>query len=144
LRALELEPDQPNVLNYLAYSWIDKGVNLPRAKSMIEKAASQRPDDGAIIDSLGWMHYRMGDFHRAVETLENAITLMPQDAVINDHLGDAYWQVGRRLEAEFQWRRALTFDPDPDVRRSIEQKLQFGLSGAEQPAEPAGASAQKS
>lgn len=133
LRALELEPDQPNVLNYLAYSWIDKGINLPQAKSMIEKAASQRPDDGAIIDSLGWMHYRLGDFQRAVETLENAITLLPQDAVINDHLGDAYWQVGRRLEAEFQWRRALTFDPAPDVRRGIETKLQYGLSGAQPP-----------
>ena len=144
LQALELEPDQPNVLNYLAYSWIDKGINLPRAKSMIEKAARQLPEDGAIIDSLGWMHFRMGDFQRAVETLENAITLMPQDAVINDHLGDAYWQVGRKLEAQFQWRRALIFDPAPDVRRGIEMKLQFGLSGAPQPAEPASARAQKS
>ncbi len=127
MQALALEPEQPNVLNYLAYTWIDKGLNLERAKTMIESAAQQRPEDGAIIDSLGWIQYRTGDFNSAVQTLENAINLLPQDAVINDHLGDAYWQVGRRLEAQFQWKRALSFDPSPEVRRDIEKKLQSGL-----------------
>lgn len=144
LRALELEPDQPNVLNYLAYSWIDKGLNMQRAKTMIESAARQRPEDGAIIDSLGWIQYRTGEFSDAVETLENAISLLPQDAVINDHLGDAYWRVGRKLEAQFQWHRALSFDPDPDVRRGIEKKLQSGLDSDPAAAEPAASSARKS
>lgn len=144
LHALELEPEQPNVLNYLAYSWIDKGLNIPRAKVMIENAARQRPEDGAIIDSLGWIQYRIGEFKAAVETLENAISLMPQDAVINDHLGDAYWQVGRRLEAQFQWQRALSFDPDPKIRRDIEKKLQYGLDEPPSPPTPVAPSAQKS
>lgn len=144
LHALELEPDQPNVLNYLAYSWIDKGLNIQRAKTMIESAAKQRPDDGAIIDSLGWIQYRIGEYTDAVETLENAISLMPQDAVINDHLGDAYWQVGRRLEAQFQWRRALSFDPEPDIRDVIEKKLQSGLDSSPVPPQPVVPSAQKS
>ncbi|MEQ1888088.1 MAG: tetratricopeptide repeat protein [Alphaproteobacteria bacterium] len=144
LRALELQPDQPNVLNYLAYSWIDKGLNMERAKTMIESAAQQLPDDGAIIDSLGWSQYRTGDFSTAVETLENAVNLMPQDVVINDHLGDAYWQVGRRLEAQFQWNRALSFDPAPDVKRDIEKKLQSGPDTVAIPPKPALPSAQKS
>lgn len=144
MHALELEPEQPNVLNYLAYTWIDKGLNLQRAKTMIESAAQQRPDDGAIIDSLGWIQYRTGDFAGAVETLENAISLIPQDAVINDHLGDAYWQVGRKLEAQFQWNRALSFDPTPDVKRGIEKKLQSGLESGPAPAKPVMPSAQKS
>lgn len=144
LHALELEPDQPNVLNYLAYSWIDKGLNIQRAKTMIESAAKQRPEDGAIIDSLGWIQYRIGEYSNAVETLENAISLLPQDAVINDHLGDAYWQVGRRLEAQFQWQRALSFDPEPEIRRVIEKKLQYGLDSSPTQSQPAVPSAQKS
>lgn len=144
LHALELQPDQPNVLNYLAYSWIDQGLYLDRAMTMIENAAQQRPDDGAIIDSLGWVQYRTGDFNKAVETLENAVRLMPQDAVINDHLGDAYWQVGRRLEAQFQWQRALSFDPEPKVRRDLEKKLQSGLETIATPPASTQPSAQKS
>ena len=144
LHALELEPDQPNVLNYLAYSWIDKGLNIQRAKTMIESAAKQRPEDGAIIDSLGWIQYRIGEYSNAVETLENAISLLPQDAVINDHLGDAYWQVGRRLEAQFQWQRALSFDPEPEIKRVIEKKLQYGLDSSPTPSQPVVPSAQKS
>jgi Flp pilus assembly protein TadD len=144
LRALELEPEQPNVLNYLAYSWIDKGLHIDRAKAMIESAVRQRPEDGAIIDSLGWIQYRIGEFSEAVETLESAISLMPQDAVINDHLGDAYWQVGRRLEAQFQWQRALSFDPEPEVRRNIEKKLLYGLDDTPATPVPVAPSAQKS
>ncbi|MSP43930.1 MAG: tetratricopeptide repeat protein [Alphaproteobacteria bacterium] len=144
LRALELEPEQPNVLNYLAYSWIDKGLNIQRAKEMIESAVRQRPEDGAIIDSLGWIQYRTGEFAHAVETLENAISLMPQDAVINDHLGDAYWRVGRKLEAQFQWQRALSFNPAPEVKSGIEQKLQYGLDDSPAMPAPVNPSAQKS
>ncbi len=127
-KALELQPDQPFVLNYLGYSWIDQGRNLDEAMEMIQKAAALEPENGFIIDSLGWGYYRLGDYEKAVETLERAIELAPGDPTINDHLGDAYWQVGRRLEARFQWSHALTHDPDPDVAARAERKLQVGLS----------------
>ncbi|MYZ49820.1 tetratricopeptide repeat protein [Propylenella binzhouense] len=105
-KALELFPDQPLVLNYLGYSWVDMGTNLDQALGMIRKAVELRPNDGYIVDSLGWAYYRLGRFDDAVSELERAVSLMPQDPVINDHLGDAYWQVGRTLEAQFQWRHA--------------------------------------
>ncbi|WP_084619117.1 tetratricopeptide repeat protein [Thalassobaculum salexigens] len=127
LKALELRPEQPYVLNYLGYTWIDQGRNLPRATKMIEQAVSLRPNDGYIVDSLGWAMYRQERFVEAVEHLERAVELLPTDATINDHLGDAYWRVGRRQEARFQWQRALSFDPDKDLARSIEHKLQAGL-----------------
>ena len=95
LHALELKPDQPLVLNYLGYSWIDRGENLQRGLKMIEKAVELRPEDGYIVDSLGWAHYRLGDYSSAVQYLEKAIELVPEDPTINDHLGDAYWQSGR-------------------------------------------------
>jgi Flp pilus assembly protein TadD len=127
LKALELEPEQPFVLNYLGYSWVDQGMNIERARGMIEKAVSLRPTDGFIVDSLGWVHYRSGDFASAVRELERAVELRPHDAVINDHLGDAYWKVGRREEARFQWRRALSFNPEEKEREKIERKLKNGL-----------------
>jgi tetratricopeptide (TPR) repeat protein len=123
LKALELEPDQPLVLNYLGYSWIEQGVNLERAKKMIEKAVSQRPQDGYIADSLGWALYRLGNYPDAVIHLERAVALEPGDPVINDHLGDAYWLAGRRDEARFQWTRALSQKPDADVEKIIRDKL---------------------
>jgi tetratricopeptide (TPR) repeat protein len=123
LKALELEPDQPLVLNYLGYSWIEQGVNLERAKKMIEKAVSQRPQDGYIADSLGWALYRLGNYPDAVVHLERAVALEPGDPVINDHLGDAYWLAGRRDEARFQWTRALSQKPDADVEKIIRDKL---------------------
>jgi len=123
LHALELEPDEPQVLNYLGYSWIEQGTHLPRATAMIEKAVSLRPSDGFIIDSLGWAFYRSGDYPRAVETLQKAVTLVPGDAAINDHLGDALWRAGRPQEARFQWQHALLFDPDPDLRAQLAEKL---------------------
>jgi len=129
LRALELRPDQPYVLNYLGYSWVDRGEHLDRAKAMIEKAVELRPKDGYIVDSLGWALYRMGDHAAAVTHLERAVALRPTDPTINDHLGDAYWRVGRQAEARFQWQRALTFDPAPDLAADIERKLREGLSG---------------
>ncbi len=123
LRALELSPDQPLVLNYLGYSWVEQGVQLERAKKMIETAVEKRPRDGYITDSLGWVLYRLGDFEEAVIHLERAVALVPGDPVINDHLGDAYWVVGRKLEARFQWLRALSLEPDEDVEREIRLKL---------------------
>jgi tetratricopeptide (TPR) repeat protein len=127
LHALELKPDQPLVLNYLGYSWIDRGENLDRGLKMIEKAVELRPEDGYIVDSLGWAHYRLGDYPSAVQYLEKAIELVPEDPTINDHLGDAYWQSGRATEARFQWRRALQFGPEANEIKPIEAKLDSGL-----------------
>ena len=131
-RALELEPDQPLVLNYLGYTWVEQGRNLDEAKAMIEKAVELRPDDGYIVDSLGWVAYRLGDFEEAVRQLERAVELVAGDPIINDHLGDAYWQVGRLIEARFQWRRVLTLDPEDDLAAQVRRKIADGLSaGAE-------------
>jgi len=125
------------VLNYLGYSWIDRGENLDQGLKMIEKAVELRPEDGYIVDSLGWAHYRMGDYAGAVEQLEKAIELVPQDPTINDHLGDAYWQSGRMTEARYQWRRALQFGPQENEIKPIEEKLESGLKPP-QPSSPRG------
>ena len=124
LKALALEPDQPLVLNYLGYSWVEHGVNFDQAKAMIEKAVAQRPRDGYITDSLGWVLYRLGDYKGAVGWIEKAVALEPGDSTINDHLGDAYWLVDRRQEATFQWKRALSFDPEPDMAEKIRAKIE--------------------
>jgi len=126
--ALSYEPDQPYVLNYLGYTWADQGRNLDKAVEMIEKASRLKPDDGAIIDSLGWVYYRMGNFPTAVKTLETAIELQPYESEINDHLGDAYWQVGRKNEARFQWKRAISFTKDQIIIDKIQAKIENGLS----------------
>ena len=127
-RALELQPDQSSVLNYLGYSWIEKGLNRTEAMTMIRKAVSLKPNDGYIVDSLGWAHYQLGEYQKAVKNLERAVTLRPEDPVINDHLGDAYWRVGRKLEARFQWQHAKDAKPEPDVLKKIQSKLKNGLS----------------
>ena len=127
LKALELNPDQPYVLNYLGYSWVDKGVNLNRAREMIERAVEQRRDDGFIVDSMGWVLYRLGEYEEAVQYLERAVELRPLDSIISDHLGDAYWKVGRKHEARFQWRRALSLNPEKEEVDRIEVKLERGL-----------------
>ncbi|HEV2550618.1 MAG TPA: tetratricopeptide repeat protein [Stellaceae bacterium] len=126
--ALELQPEQPLVLNYLGYTWIDKGVNLDRALTMIKHAVELRPNDGYIVDSLGWAYYRLGDFANATQLLEHAIELLPEDPTINDHLGDAYWQRGRLVEARYQWRRALQFKPEADQVKTIETKIDRGIA----------------
>ena len=127
LKALELEPDQPYVLNYLGYSWVEKGLHLDRAQDMIRKAVKLRPNDGYIVDSLGWVYFQLGQFAPAVRELERAVELRPQDPVINDHLGDAYWRVGRLNEAQFQWRRALNLAPEKAEIAKIRGKLEHGL-----------------
>jgi len=126
-KALSLQPEQPHVLNYLGYSWIDQGINLDEAMAMIKRAVDQRPDDGYIVDSLGWAYYRIGDYENAVKTLERAIELKPEDPTINDHLGDAYWRVGRTLEGRFQWAHARDLKPDPEELPKIQAKIDNGL-----------------
>ena len=126
-KALELQPDQPHVLNYLGYSWVDQGVNLDEGMKMIKRAVEQRPDDGYIVDSLGWAYFRIGNYDEAVKNLERAIDLKPEDPTINDHLGDAYWHIGRKLEAKFQWSHARDLKPEPEDLPKIEAKIENGL-----------------
>lgn len=126
LKALEFNPNQPYVLNYLGYSWVERGLHLDKALPLIEKAVKLRPEDGYIVDSMGWVLYMLGQYEGAVTHLERAVELRPQDPVINDHLGDAYWRVGRVMEARFQWRRALSLKPEGDLLRTIESKLARG------------------
>ena len=146
-KALDLFPDQPHVLNYLGYSWIDQGINLDEGMAMIKKAVQQRPDDGYIVDSLGWAYYRLGNYEDATKQLERAIELKPEDPTINDHLGDAYWRIGRTLEANFQWAHARDLKPEPEELPKILEKLQKGLpeetssqakAGDKPPAKPNG------
>ena len=122
-RALELSPGQPAALNFLGYSMADRNQNLPAALDMIERALHARPNDGAIVDSLGWVKLRLGDTREALRLLEQAAELEPEDPSITGHLGDAYWTAGRHLEAEDQWRRALVLKPDPDEQARIEGRL---------------------
>ncbi len=127
LKALELYPDQPQVMNYLGYSWVDRDIRLEDGLELIRKAVDLRPSDGYIVDSLGWAYYRLGRFEDATRELERAVSLKPDDPILNDHLGDAYWRVGRRLEATFQWSHARDMKPEPDVLASVEKKLAEGL-----------------
>ena len=133
LQALSLRENQADVLNYLAYSWADQNRNLDRALEMLREAAGQRPDQGHIIDSLGWVYYRLGDYERATEYLEEAASYLPVDAVVNDHLGDAYWRTGRKREARIQWRRARAEGADhPDggqeMLDTLNEKIKNGLN----------------
>lgn len=130
-RALDLEPGQPDVLNYLGYSWLVQGEHIQKAQDYIEQALEQRPVDAHIIDSMGWAYYMRGDFAAAVEYLEQAAEITPQDPTINEHLGDAYWRVGREIEARFQWQRALQFEPENP--ESLKEKLESGLPAFEMP-----------
>ncbi len=126
-KALALEPNQPDVLNYLAYSWLTMGKNLQKAREYLKIAVSARPDDAHIVDSMGWAHYIAGDFEKASEYLERAVDLRPDDAAINDHLGDAYWRLGRVIEARYQWKRALGNKPDDELAGQLKQKISSGL-----------------
>ena len=126
-KALVLYPDQPLVLNYLGYSWVDRGENLDEAFKMLHQAVEARPSDGYIVDSLGWAYYKLGKYDDAMKELERAIDLKPGDPTINDHLGDAYWRIGRKLEAHFQWNHARDLGPDPDEKKKIAEKIEHGL-----------------
>lgn len=126
--ALKLSPEQPELLNYLGYSWVDRGRRIPEALTMLEKARKLRPYDGYIVDSVGWAYYRLGRYEDAVKTLTAAVLLVPGDPTINDHLGDAMWRAGKKIAARFQWNHAITFSTDPEEKAAIERKLKTGLS----------------
>ncbi|MDH2326479.1 tetratricopeptide repeat protein [Cereibacter sp. SYSU M97828] len=128
-QALALDPEQPHVLNYLGYSLVEQGRELPEALDMIERAVAARPDSGAIQDSLAWAFFKLGRFDEAVAPMEKAAQLEPEDAILTDHLGDVYWAVGRKTEARFQWRRALSFEPEEALETRIKRKLEIGLDG---------------
>jgi len=127
LPTLSLRPDEAELLNYLGYAWIDRGERLKEAMAMVEKAVAANPRSGAIVDSLGWAHYRLGDYKKAVEILEQAVEMEAGDPEINNHLGDAYWMVGRKDEAGFQWRRVLTLKPDDKIKADAEKKIASGI-----------------
>lgn len=126
-KALLLSPEQPLVLNYLGYSWIDQGLNLKEGMKLIEKAVQLKPDDGYIVDSLGWAHFKQGNYKEAVRYLERAVEIKPDDPTLNDHLGDAFWKVGREREAKFQWSQALSLSPEPEDAEKIKAKVANGL-----------------
>ena len=126
-KALELDPEQAAVLNYLGYSWLDQNMNIQEAFDLIKKAVKLRPNDGYIIDSLGWAYYLQKDYDQAVKHLDKAVELRPEDPTLNDHLGDVYWRLGRKLEAKFQWNQALSLSPEPEDALKIKKKLEDGL-----------------
>ncbi len=135
-RALELAPDEPMVLNYLGYSMIEKKLNLSEALQMVKKAVELKPNDGYIVDSLGWAYYQLGDYEEAVTQIERAVELLPSDPIVGEHLGDAYWRVGRVLEAKFQWQHAKDNKPQAEDLLRIEGKLANGM-GESPPVKPA-------
>jgi len=128
--ALQAAPNSPSILNSLGYMWVDTGRRVDQGAEMLARAHAAEPENGNIQDSLGWAQFRQGQYDIAVETLEGAVGKEPANAEINDHLGDAYWQVGRRREAQWQWNRVLTLDPDAERRAEVEQKLVSGLTAA--------------
>jgi Flp pilus assembly protein TadD len=127
IKALALAPGEPRILNELGYSYVDRGENLPQALAMIQQAVTAAPEEGFIIDSLAWAFFRLGRYDAAVAPMEKASLLMPVDPIVTDHLGDVYWMVGRKREAQFQWRRALSFNPEPKDAARIQLKLDKGL-----------------
>ena len=130
-RVLEIEPDNADALNYLGYTWVDRGENLTEAFEMIRKALELEPNSGAITDSLGWAHYKLGQYEEAKTKLEDAVQLSPSSATIIDHLGDVYWKLGRYREAGYQWERALEFEPTDEERAAIRLKLKGGLDAVQ-------------
>ena len=122
--ALRLSPNQPNLLNFLGYSWADQNRNLPEARRLLEQAVKLAPQDGAILDSLGWVQFRQGEVSQAVRTLETAVQMDPEDPDVNTHLGDAYQAVGRRLEARYQWQFALTLNPSQQLAARLKADLE--------------------
>jgi len=128
LKALELYENQPDVLNYLAYTWVDKGENLEKSKKMLEKALEQKPYSPHILDSYAWALFYVGEYEKALENMEKAVEKMPYNSTLNDHLGDIYWRLGRTREAKFLWNRAVYYDPEnEEIKNSVKQKLENGL-----------------
>ena len=121
--ALKKNPNDPYTLNYLGYWWADEGRNLENAIDLIERAVRLRPRSGYFVDSLGWVHFKLGNLDLAVAFLEQATILEPVDPVISDHLGDAYWATGRFVEARFKWQYALSITDDNDLKANLTAKL---------------------
>ncbi len=119
------------MLNYLGYSWIDQGIHLDEGFKMLRRPSRCGPRTAIIVDSLGWAHFKLGDYDEAVQELERAVSLKPADPTINDHLGDAYWRIGRKLEAQFQWNHARDLNPDPDDLPKILAEDQVRPAGRE-------------
>jgi tetratricopeptide (TPR) repeat protein len=125
---MEFKPDHPYLLNYLGYSWADQGKKLDKALELVKKAAALKPDDGYIVDSLGWVYFKLGQYGEATKALEKAVEMVPYDATINDHLGDTYWKVGRKTEARFMWQRALNHSDDDKQKAELNTKISDGLT----------------
>lgn len=135
-KALDLNPTEPDIMNYLGYSWIDRGEHLDQGLALIRQALTGRPGSGAMVDSLGWAYFRLGDFKRAADMLEQAVQMESADADVNNHLGDAYWRVGRTVEAKYQWERVLTLKPTDKMKAEVEGKLKGGLPELTGPSAP--------
>jgi Flp pilus assembly protein TadD len=137
LKALEFQPDNPMILNFIGYSWVDKGINVEKAMDFLRRAVALKPDDGYILDSYGWAFYRAGQYDKAVKWIEQAVAQVPDDATILDHLGDAYWQAGRKNEARFKWRRASELNQDKSFREGEQAKIRDGLPAQQAAPHPA-------
>lgn len=127
LQALSFQPDNPMILNFLAYSWAEQGINLDKALEYAKQAAALRPNDGYILDSYGWTLFRQAKYQEAIAWLEQAVAQIPNDSTLLDHLGDAYWQVGRQNEAQNQWRHAHDLSQDPSFKKVVQQKIRHGI-----------------
>ena len=124
---MKLKPDDPYVINYLAYSWLDRNKNIEEALDLLEKAVELEPMDGYILDSLGWAYYLSDFIEKSIYFLEKAVSFLPGDATLNDHLGDAYWKAGRFSEAQSQWKRVLIIDPEFKNKEIVKKKISSGL-----------------
>ena len=125
--AMTLQPNDPYVINYLAYSWLDRKMNIDLALNLLEKAVELEPSDGYILDSLGWAHYLSNSYEKSVYFLEKAVSFLPNDPTLNDHLGDAYWKSGRYDEAQSQWKRVLIIDPEFKNKDDVKKKIELGI-----------------
>ena len=126
-KALNISSEQADVLNYLAYSYIDKGINLAESKNMIEKALMLKPNDPYIVDSLAWYYFKIGEYEEALSILEFSMEIMPYDSTVNDHYGDILWKLGKEIEARYYWNKAINFDKENIYSDNIRSKLLVGI-----------------
>ena len=131
VKSLEMSPDDAYVLNYLAYSWLEREYRIDTALQMLEKAYAEKSDDPYIIDSIGWAYYLVNDYVKAENFLKRAVELMPEDPIVNDHYGDALWKLNRKIQARYFWNNVLRLDDtDDDMRMNINIKLIGGLKNS--------------
>lgn len=127
IKALELNPEAPYVLNYLGYSWLERGIKFNEAFDLLSLAVKIQPNDAYILDSLGWAYFHLGDYRNSIEVLENALRILPFDPTLNNHLGDVYWKSGRIDEAISQWKKVLIFEPNFENKNKVLKKIKFGI-----------------